>query len=40
MDKLPNHANASPPSIAATIHSLIDSVRGWLDDFIHLAVLE
>jgi uncharacterized membrane protein YqjE len=40
MDKLPEYANASPPSIAATIHSLIDSLRGWLDNFLHLAVLE
>jgi uncharacterized membrane protein YqjE len=40
MDKSPEHANASPPSIAETIHSLIDSVRGWLDNFLHLAVLE
>ena len=40
MDKSPEYANASPPSIVATIHSLIDSVRGWLDNFLHLAVLE
>lgn len=40
MDKSQENANASPPSIAATIHSLVDSVRGWLDSFLHLAVLE
>jgi hypothetical protein len=40
MDESPEYANASPPSIAATIHSLIDSVRGWLDNFLHLVVLE
>ncbi len=40
MDKAPEYANASPPSIAATIHSLIDGVRGWLDNFLHLVVLE
>jgi uncharacterized membrane protein YqjE len=40
MDKSPEYANASPPSVAATIHSLVDSVRGWLDNFLHLAVLE
>lgn len=40
MDKSPEYANASPTSIAASIHSLIDSVRGWLDSFLQLAVLE
>jgi uncharacterized membrane protein YqjE len=40
MDKSPEYANASPPSIAATLHSLIDAVRGWLDNFLHLVVLE
>ena len=40
MDKPPEYANASPPSIAATMHSLIDAVRGWLDNFFHLVVLE
>ena len=40
MDKLPNYVNASPPSIAATFHSLIDTVRGCLDNFLDLAVLE
>jgi hypothetical protein len=40
MDKSQEYANASPPSLAAAIHSLIDSVRGWLDNFLHLAVLE
>jgi hypothetical protein len=36
----PEYANAAPPSIAATIHSLIDSSRGWLDNFLHLVVLD
>ena len=40
LDKSPEYANASPPSIAATIHSLVDSVRGWLDNFLDLVVLE
>ena len=40
MDKSLENANASPPTIAATIHSLVDSVRGWLDNSLHLAVLE
>ncbi len=40
MDKIPSYANASPPSIAAGIHSLIDAVRDLLDNFVHLAVLE
>ncbi|MEK6246399.1 MAG: phage holin family protein [Pseudomonadota bacterium] len=40
MDESPKYANASPPSIVATIHSLIDSLRGWLDNFILLVVLE
>jgi hypothetical protein len=40
MDKSPEYANASPPSIVATIHSLSYSVRGWLDNFLHLAMLE
>jgi hypothetical protein len=40
MDKSQEYANASPPSLPAAIHSLIDSVRGWLDNFLHLAVLE
>ena len=36
----PDQANAAPPSIAASIHSLIGSARGWLDSFLHLVVLE
>ena len=40
MDKSPEYASASPSSIAASIHSLIDSLRGCLDDFLHLVVLE
>jgi uncharacterized membrane protein YqjE len=36
----PEHVNDAPPSIAATVHSLIDSLRGWLDNFLHLVVLE
>ena len=40
MDNSSEHANASPPSTAAAIHSLIDSVRDWLDSFLDLVVLE
>jgi hypothetical protein len=40
MDNSSEYANASPPSTAAAIHSLIDSVRGWFDDFLDLVVLE
>jgi uncharacterized membrane protein YqjE len=40
MDNSSEYANASPPSTAAAIHSLIDSVRGWLDNFLDLVVLE
>src|SRR5665811_2476863 len=40
MDKSLENANASPPSIAAALHSLVDSVRGWLDNFLDLVVLE
>jgi uncharacterized membrane protein YqjE len=40
MDTPPEYANASPPSIVATIHSFIESVRGWLDNFLDLVVLE
>lgn len=40
MDKAPEYANAAPPSIAATIHSLTDAVRDWLGNFLHLVVLE
>ena len=40
MDRSPKHSNASPPSLVAAIHSLIDSVRGWLDNFLDLVVLE
>jgi Putative Actinobacterial Holin-X, holin superfamily III len=40
MDKSSEYANASPPSTAAAIHSLIDSVRDWLDSFLDLVVLE
>jgi len=40
IDKPREHANASPPSIAATLRSLVDSVRGWLDNFLQLVVLE
>ena len=34
------YVNASAPSTAATLHSLIDSVHGWLDSFLDLVVLE
>jgi len=40
MDKSSEYANASPPSTAAVIHSLIDSVRDWLYSFLDLVVLE
>jgi uncharacterized membrane protein YqjE len=40
MDNSSEHANASAPSTAATLHSLIDSVRDWLDSFLDLVVLE
>jgi hypothetical protein len=40
MDQSPEYANASPPSLAATVHSLIDSVRSWRDNFLQLVVLE
>ena len=40
MDKPPEYANAAPRSIAAIMHSLIDAVRAWLDDFLHLVALE
>ena len=40
MDRSPEHSRASPPSHASAIHSLIDSVRGWLDNFLQLVVLE
>lgn len=40
MHKSLGNANASPPSTAAAIHSLVDSVRVWLDNFLDLVVLE
>src|SRR5450830_621419 len=40
MDKSSEYANASPPSTAEVIHSLIDSVHDWLDSFFDLVVLE
>lgn len=40
MDKSRENASASPPSIATTIHSLIDSVHGWLNGFFQLVILE
>ena len=40
MEKSTEYASTSPPPATATIHSLIDSVRGWLENFIHLVVLE
>jgi hypothetical protein len=36
----PEYANAAPPSMAANLHSLIDSLRGWLASFLDLVVLE
>lgn len=40
MDKSSEHVNTSAPSTTSTLHSLIDSVRGWLDSFLDLVVLE
>src|SRR5664279_5577998 len=40
MDNPSEYTNASPPSTAAAIHSLIDSVRDWLYSFLDLVVLE
>ena len=40
MDNSSEYANGSPPSTAAAIHSLIDSVRDWLYSFLDLVVLE
>jgi hypothetical protein len=40
MDNSSEYAKASAPSTAATLHSLIDSVRNWLDSFLDLVVLE
>jgi uncharacterized membrane protein YqjE len=40
MDNTSEYANASAPSTAATLHSLVDSVRSWLDSFLDLIVLE
>lgn len=40
MDKSSEYVNTSAPSTTSTLHSLIDSVRGWLDSFLDLVVLE
>ena len=40
MDNSSEYANASAPSTGATLHSLIDSLRGWLDSFLDLVVLD
>lgn len=40
MDNPSEYANASAPSAEATLHSLIDSVRGWLHSFFALVALE
>lgn len=40
MDKSPEYANGSPPTTAATVPTLIDSVRGWRNNFLQLVVLE
>ena len=40
MDNSSEYSNALAPSTASTLHSLIDSVRGWLDSFLDLVVLE
>lgn len=36
----PDYANAATPPSAASIHSIVDSLRGWLDSFLHLVALE
>ena len=40
MENSSEYASAAPPSTATAIHSLIDSVRAWLDSFLDLVVLE
>ncbi len=40
MEKSPEFAKTCPPSTAAVLHSLVDSVRAWLDAFLELVVLE
>lgn len=40
MDNSSEYANASALATAATLHSLINSVRGWLDSFLDVVVLE
>lgn len=40
MNNSSEHAGVSAPSTAATLRSLIDSMRGWLDSFLDLVVLE
>ncbi len=40
MDNSSEYVNASAPSTAATLHSLINSVCDWLDSFFDLVVLE
>ena len=40
MDNSSEYVNASAPSTASTLHSLIDSMRAWLDSFLDLVVLE
>jgi len=36
----PEYGNDAPPSGAATVRSLVESLRDWLDSFLHLVVLE
>lgn len=40
MHKSSEQNHASPPSVAAALHALIDSVRDWLGGMLELAVLE
>jgi uncharacterized membrane protein YqjE len=40
MDKFSTHADVLLPKTAASIHSLIDAAREWLDSFFCLVVLE
>jgi uncharacterized membrane protein YqjE len=40
MNKPSEYAKASVPSTEATLHALLDSVRGWLESLLDLVALE
>jgi len=40
MENSSEYARAAPASTVAAIHSLIESVRAWVDSFLYLVVLE